>query len=132
MKNREQISSRLLNGTREWPTSWARGPEDIQLGNNILEAMLPFLEAIVAEGRSETTLRRHFGNLWLLGGQIIENKGSSPSERQESGSDIVLKFIDYVGGPLLDNHNEEEAQRSFDSSCKKLYLFLIHPPIKRN
>jgi len=132
MKNRDRICARLLNDTRDWPKSWARGPEDIQLGNQILEAVLPFLESIVAEGRSETTLRRQFGNLWLLGGEIIERHVPCSSERVESGSDIALKFIDYVGGPLLGHHAGEEEQRSFDSSCKKLHLFLIHPPIKKN
>jgi len=132
MKNRDGICNRLLDATRDWPQSWAREAEEIQLGNQILEAMLPFLESIVAEGRSETTLRRHFGNLWMLGGEIIDGYEPYSPEGIESGSDIVLKFIEYDGGPLLGHHAEEEEQRSFDSSCKKLYKFLIHRPIKKS
>ena len=67
-KNRIQTNLRFLEATLEWPATWATSEADIPLGIFIRDAMLPFLESLFFEGRSETTLRRFFGSLWLLGG----------------------------------------------------------------
>jgi hypothetical protein len=46
---------------------------DLPLGRAALAAMLPFLESLVAKELANTTVRRHFGNAWLLGGEIIRS-----------------------------------------------------------
>jgi hypothetical protein len=38
---------------------------------------------------------------------------------------LLRDVIDADGGPLIPNGSEEE-QRSFDSTCRRLYRFLTH------
>jgi hypothetical protein len=72
------------------------------------------------------TIRRHVGNLWLLGGEIIRDLNYTPfSEKGRLPSD----FFDVGhanGGPLIYKGSEEE-EHSLDSTCRKLRRFLNKP-----
>src|ERR1022692_2530758 len=64
--------------------------------------------------------RRPFVNLWMLGGEIIRDLHEDPSLRKVAADRLLRDVIQYDGGPLL-YHGSEEAQRSFDSTCRKLH-----------
>ena len=37
---------------------------------------------------------------------------------------VVFAALDDEGGPLISHGSSEDQQRSFDSTCRKLYRFL--------
>ena len=116
---------RLLREVPEWPERWKRDDCDVATGRAMVEAMDPFLRELVRSGVSETTLRRHFGNAWLLGGELIDRVDRDESLRRLSGRELLLAFIDEEEGPLCRHNTTEEEQRSFDATCRKLYRFLV-------
>ena len=90
---------------------------------------MPFLEELVASGLSPKTIQKHVDNLWALGGEIIRGLHEDPSLRRKSTEEILDALIDEEGGPLIyAMESEEGQQRSFDSTCKKLYRFLNQSP----
>jgi len=131
MKNRIQMNLRFLEATFEWPVAWKISEEDLPLAIAIRDAMLPFLEHLISEGRSETTLRRFFGSLWLLGGGIVSDHSGRPMSGLRTGRDILMDSIDFCGGPFLGEYYTEQEQRTFDACCKKLLIFLMHNPSMR-
>ena len=62
--------------------------------------------------------------MWALGGEIIRDLNENPSLRRKPIEQILDDRIDEEGGPLLYGVDSEEQQRSFDSTCRKLYRFL--------
>ena len=46
-------------------------------------------------------------------------------EFNKSAKDLVIAAIDEKGGPLLRNPLNPADQKPFDSTCKKLYKFLM-------
>ena len=61
----------------------------------------------------------------LLGGEIIGDINVDNDLKKLPAKEILLRFVDSEGGPLSRHNHDEEEQRSFDSSCKKLFKFLI-------
>ena len=125
MKNTTTVGHQLLSRTLKWPTSWQGEETDIPIGIGILNAFTPFLKNLVDSGLAASTLRRHFSNIWLLGGEIIRQSSYDPALRSLPGDDLVLQFIDEEGGPPSKYNSTETEQRSFDSSCRKLYKFFL-------
>ena len=125
MKNTSTVGQRLLSRTIDWPKSWHGEEVDIPVGIGILKAFTPFLQDLVDSGLAPTTLHRHFSNIWLLGGEIIRQSSHDPALRSLPGDNLVLRFLDEEGGPPSRHNSTETEQRSFDSSCRKLYKFLL-------
>ena len=65
-------------------------------------------------------------NLWTLGGEIIRDLNEDPSLRKVTANRLLSDVIDADGGPLIPN-GSEQAQHSFDSTCRKLHRFLSQP-----
>jgi hypothetical protein len=65
-------------------------------------------------------------NLWLLGAEIIRDLNDDPALRKVPLARLLRDVVQADGGPLL-YHGSEDAQRSFDSTCRKLHRFLSHP-----
>ena len=61
----------------------------------------------------------------MLGGEIIRELNEDPSLRKVA-ADRLGDVIHADGGPLIHN-GAEEAQRSLDSTCRKLHRFLSQP-----
>ena len=118
------LGQRLLAETSRWPAAWEGETEDIPLGRALVQAMLPFLRALVASGAAPTTLRRHFGNAWVLGGHIVREMSLDRPTRRTATLDLLLEQVDDDGGPLVADFMTEEEQRSFDSTCRQLSRFL--------
>jgi hypothetical protein len=84
----------------------------------------PFLRDLLALALSGTTWRRHRDNVWLLGGEVIRRLQMDDALREAPIEQVVLDLIGDDGGPLLSHGQSEAEQRSFDATCRKLFLFL--------
>jgi hypothetical protein len=108
-----------------WPRSWRGEEKDTPPGEKLVACFRPFLDALAASDLSPKTIQKHVDNLWALGGEIIRNLNETPSLRRKSIEQILDDRIDDEGGPLVYAlESEELLQRSLDSTCRKLYLFL--------
>ena len=103
--------------------------KDIPPGEKLVACFRPFLDALAASDLSPKTIQKHVDNLWALGGEIIRNLNETPSLRRKGIEEILDDRIDDEGGPLVYAlESEELQQRSLDSTCRKLYLFLRQYP----
>jgi hypothetical protein len=105
-----------------WPNSWMGLEKDLPPGEQLLRVFRPFLEHLAASSLSPKTIQKHVDNVWVLGGEFIRDLHNDPALRKKPVDRVLLKMIEY-GGPLL-YHGCEDQQRSFDSTCKKLWKFL--------
>jgi hypothetical protein len=101
--------------------------KDLPPGEQLVACLRPFLEDLAASDLSPKTIQKHVDNLWALGGEIIRDLNETPSLRRKTIKQLLDDRIDDDGGPLLYGVNSEEQQRSFDSTCRKLYRFLSQP-----
>ncbi len=108
-----------------WPDSWMIDQPDRTMGKAIVTVLTPFIEHLIKQGLSKHTIKRHVDNLWALGGEIITDINWDESLRKLHAKDLVINAIDEEGGPLLRNPLDPEDQKPFDSTCKKLYKFLM-------
>jgi hypothetical protein len=116
-------------GLDGWPRSWMGLEKDLPPGEKLIVCFRPFLEALAASDLSPKTIQKHVDNLWTLGGEIIRDLHEDPPLRKKSIERILDDRIDEEGGPLVYAMESEEAlQRSFDSTCRKLYPFLRQKP----
>jgi hypothetical protein len=123
---RSDVGARLLQSTEEWPNGWAYEERDIAFGRELVAVMLPFLRSLVEQGLSETSIRRHFGNAALLGSESVRRVQMFPEERRKGPRHCLLEQIDEEGGPLChDIDTDEQQQRSFDGTCRKIHRFLV-------
>ena len=120
---------RYCRGLEGWPRSWMGQEKDLPPGELLVGCFRLFLEELVASGLSPKTIQKHVDNLWALGGEIIRGLHEDPSLRRKSTEQILHSRIDEEGGPLIyAMESEEDQQRSFDSTCKKLHRFLNQAP----
>jgi len=103
--------------------------KDLPPGEKLVACFRPFLEHLAASGLSRKTLRKHIDNLWVLGGEIIRDLNEDPSQRKVPVERILFDLLDHEGGPLIHGGDSEEAQRSLDSTCRKLRRFLSQQPL---
>ena len=108
---------------KEWPQRWAGVDADEPTGEQILQYFRSFLEHLLEHHLSPKTFRRHAGNLWLLGGEVIRGMSLYPSRRKTSVRNILNQAVNEDGGPLLHGGDEQE-QRSFDATCRMFHRFL--------
>ena len=97
---------------------------DLTPGRQVVDLFKPFLRHLLRLKLSGRTLRKHRDNLWLLGGKIITGLHNNPRRRTWPMAQVVSAAIDDEGGPLISSSLSEVEQRSFDSTCRKLYRFL--------
>jgi hypothetical protein len=100
--------------------------KDLPPGEALVVCFRPFIEHLASSSLSPKTIRRHVDNLWTLGGEIIRDLHYTPSLRKAPVDRLLRDAIHADGGPLVHN-GSEEAQRSFDSTCRKLHRFLSQP-----
>ena len=99
--------------------------KDLPPGEKLVTCFRPFLEELVATDLSPKTIQKHVDNLWALGGAIIRDLHEDPSLRRKPIEQILADRIDDEGGPLVyAMESEEDQQRAFDSTCRKLHRFL--------
>src|ERR1035441_4070403 len=100
--------------------------KDLPPGEQLLACFRPFIEHLASSSLSPKTIRRHVDNLWMLGGEIIRDLNDDSSLRKVAADRLLSDVIHADGGPLVHN-GSEEAQRSFDSTCRRLHRFFNQP-----
>ena len=106
-----------------WARSWMGLEKDLPPGEALVACFRPFIEHLASSGLAPRTIRRHVGNLWLLGGEIIRDLNYHPSQRKKTAEQLLRNAVYDDGGPLIHNGSEED-QRSLDATCRKLHRFL--------
>ena len=109
-----------------WPRSWMGVEKDLPPGEHLLACFRRFINQLASSSLSPKTIRKHVDNLWLLGGEIIRDLNDDPALRNVTADRLLRDAVHADGGPLIHN-GDEETQRSFDSTCRKLYRFLSQP-----
>lgn len=109
----------------QWPQRWQVEPNDLLIGNQIVEAFRPFLRHLIRRGLAPKTLRRHRDYLWLLGGELIRRRHEDPDLKNQSVSELFAELIDEDTGPLIWPRISESEQDAFDITCRKLHRFLV-------
>ena len=100
--------------------------KDLPPGEALVVCFRPFIEHLASSSLSPKTIRRHVDNLWMLGGEIIRDLHYDPSLRKRTADRLLRDTVHEDEGPLVHN-GAEEAQRSFDATCRKLHRFLAQP-----
>jgi hypothetical protein len=98
--------------------------KDLPPGEQLVNCFRPFLEHLASSELSLKTIQKHVDNIWALGGEIIRGLNENPFLRRKNIKHILIDVIDEEGGPILSGIASEEQQRSFDSTCRKLYQSL--------
>jgi hypothetical protein len=111
----------------DWPRSWMGLEKDLPPGEALVACLRPFIAHLAASGLSAKTIRQHVDNLWSLGGEIIRDLHYDPSLRKRAADRLLRSAVHEYGGPAVHN-GSEEAQRSFDATCRKLHRFLTQAP----
>ena len=106
-----------------WARSWMGLEKDLPPGEALAACFRPFIEHLASSGLAPSTIRRHVGNLWLLGGEIIRDLNYNPSLRKKTAEQLLRHAVYDDGGPLIHNGSEED-QRCHDATCRKLHRFL--------
>ena len=119
-------ASAVCRDLDNWPRSWMGVEKDVPPGEQLLACFRPFIEHLASSTLSPKTIRKHVDNLWMLGGEIIRDLNDDPSLRRVAADHLLKDVIHTDGGPLVHN-GSEEAQHSFDSTCRRLHRFLSQP-----
>jgi len=109
----------------DWPRSWMGWEKDLPPGQELVACFRPFIAHLAASALTPQTVRRHVDNLWRLGGRIITDFNETPKLRKLPVRQVLWQAIDDdEGGPLLRGGVDEQEQRSFDATRRKLRRFL--------
>ncbi len=108
---------------KAWPKEWAGVKADEVFGEKLLVELRPFVAALVAKGYARRTLDRHLQNLFLMGGEIIREVSINEAYDADPG-EVLRMSVDEEGGPLCQHLYDEEQQRAYDATCRKLFKFL--------
>lgn len=125
MKTAEVTLGKIFSKMDEWPDSWEMDKGDKEYGRELLAVFKPFCEELLAKGFSKSTINRHLGFLWVLGGELIEEINEYEEKRTRPAMDLLMDQLDPDGGPYCRHLDSESEHRAFDATCKKLYKFLL-------
>ena len=115
----------MMKECDKWPKRWMGLDEDVPYGQGLVEAMKPFVSALLAEDITDRTVRKHLDNLWILGGEIIRDVSMHDEYAKTSPADKLKQSVSQHEGPLCRHVDSESARRSFDATCGKLCRFLV-------
>jgi len=106
-----------------WPKSWAGTREDESVGRRLVAPLQLFMTHLQHQGLSSKTLRHHLDNLWLIGGEIIQQLDYDPARRDKPTHPLLLEAIQDGEAPLVRNLTEEQ-QAALDATARKLLKFV--------
>lgn len=113
--------SELFTTMSGWPDTWMGMPEDLPLGKKLVDEFAPFVEHLANSALKPATIRRHFDNLWVLGGYCVR-QASMHDELQRPADELLDEALGPCDGPWIRALTKAE-QSSFDATCRKLYQF---------
>jgi len=111
-------------GLVNWPKSWACVSEDIVYGREIVRIFKPFLSHLIESDLLDKTIKKHIDNLWLLGGHLIKVVNLYNKDRGKHPIFLLTECVDSFYGPRIRDLSEQQ-QNSFDSTCRKLYKYIV-------
>jgi len=122
VKNDKILLIDLAPDVDRWPESWKGDQKDLVYGNKLLPYFKQFLNDLIAQGLSRTTLLRYIDDVGLLGRTIIKEVVLDQSHREKP----LKKLLDSVadGGTLPDGIGSEDRMRSFERMCRRFESFL--------
>ena len=107
-----------------WPRSWRFDQADIAVGQQIIEALTPFLLDLLDQGLGRKTVSQHRDNLWVLGGELIRRRYEDSDLARLDVTSALQHLIEADGGPLICPRISESEQDSLDATCRKLHRFM--------
>jgi len=107
----------------DWPRSWHVEPADIHVGQQIVQALTPFLFYLLDQRLAKATIRRHRDNLWAFGGELIRCRYDDELAKKNI-MDALRQLIRGDGGPLMWPRITESEQNSLNTTCRKMSRFL--------
>lgn len=107
-----------------WPQTWSYEPSDIAPGQRIVDYLTPFLLSLLDQKLATKTLHRHRDHLWMLGGEVIRRRHEDTRLCKLPADEAIFTLLEEDGGPLIWPRISESAQRSFDTTCRKLYRYI--------
>jgi hypothetical protein len=119
----QQIEA-LFSDILRWPESWMGDEPDLVAGHLILNVFMAYLVHLIEKGRARSTLKKQGDYLWALGGEIIRDTSESGFDENRLAYDLVLGYVDNLGGPYWRHASCEEDQCQYDSVCRALYRFM--------
>jgi hypothetical protein len=119
----QQIEA-LFSDSLRWTESWMVDEPDLVAGHLILNVFMAYLVHLIEKGRAWSTLKKQGDYLWALGGEIIRDTSESGFDENRLVYDLVLGYVDNLGGPYWRHASCEEDQCQYDSVCRALYRFM--------
>jgi hypothetical protein len=107
-----------------WPRSWRYDGDDIAVGQQIVEALTPFLLDLLDHRLAAKTVSRHRDNLWVLGGELVRRRHEHSDLARQDVTSAIQQLIADDGGPLIYPRISESQQDSLDATCRKLHRFM--------
>jgi hypothetical protein len=101
--------------------------KDLPPGEQLVAGFRPFLEHLVSSDLSPKTIQKHVDPIWAWAGRSSATSTKTPpSEGKTSNGFSLTPSMKKVARCCLAlaPRGSEEEQRSFDSTCRKLYQFL--------
>jgi hypothetical protein len=99
--------------------------KDLPPGERLVALFRPFLEYWALSNLTPQTIQKHVDNIGVLGGEFLTERTYTPSLRKAPVEKVLADMIK-DGGPILHHGDSEEQQRSFESTCRKLWRYLNH------
>jgi len=107
----------------EWPSTWQVDEPDLPYAVGLLTELKPFVTHLITiEQLSASSINRHLGYLFLLGGQLISQINYFDEKRRLAPARLLDQSIHKEGGPLC-RHVADYQQAHYDMTCRKLYAF---------
>ena len=108
----------------EWPERRKGSKEDVPCARAILGVFAPVVQSLIDTGLTGKTIVHHCFNLWLHGGET--RRGVSTYNKYNANPySMVIASIGPGGGILCRHHETERDMNSYDSTCGRLYKFLV-------
>ena len=114
-----------------WANSWQMEDRDVDLGEEIVALLRPFLIHLLEQKLTRRTFSRHRDNAWLFGGAIFRQVKFAPKLRGRAALELVRESVSALGGPLIYPPLSEREQDSVDVTCRLLHHFLENPAGER-
>lgn len=115
--------SAFLKDLDTWPRRLCREERDIDvIGSFTSGTAAPFLSFLVAQGLARRTLDRHRNHLFRLADCVLTKITQFPRSPLMTVSQALDELLSEDEGPLLYDADEDE-QREFDATCKKLFRY---------
>jgi hypothetical protein len=115
----DELSARM----DAWPRSWAGVDADLKVGKGLVALLRPFLAHLGTTNLAHRTIRRHFTNLWVIGGEVIRDVNDDDALRRLTAARLLERPIENGYAPFARDATEQQ-QQSCDTTARKLRAFL--------